>query len=350
MRAVSLLFTLSRAIFPKPPPVKQPKHAHNQTARSPRTPQPHAEAVELLTYKRSRSFTLLHASLLCLLPLSAIAAGLEPNEQESIYRELQQPIRLTLTNGRTLLGHSIRVSGDQLQVGTSAGAGEAIFTFKIDEIGSYKIPGESYKALAVEWFELGDSEKAIELFELLYNQRVNLIPLLPASESHFFIYYVELILNSQNPARAIAITEVLRPQIKEPAALRTLDDAILESYDNLKLYDEACKLAKAWVATRDPYGGSALGYYVLGSAKLREEDYDAALHLALQPIIFSSHIPIDKLAHSYAVAISAALGLRKPGYAITLYHEMQSRKLIWPEDNSTLEPFYKKLLKQLEDT
>lgn len=296
------------------------------------------------------SFSLCVALSLSLpLSLCAASAGLSPAEHETIYRELQEPILVQLTNKRTIPGHSIEVSENQIQIATSEGAGEIIYTFNLDEIKGFSIPGESYKTVIVEWIESGETEKAIALLELLYQQRVHLIPLLPASESHFFIYYVELILASNNPARAIAITEILRPQIDNPAALRALDDAILTSYYNLELYDKARPLAEKWLAERDPYGDSALGYYVLGTDKLRAEAYDEALELALQPIIFASPIATDKIGHCYAVAISAALGLREKEYAVTLYREMQQRALKWPTEDRTLEPFHTTILKEIED-
>jgi tetratricopeptide (TPR) repeat protein len=290
------------------------------------------------------------ALLFALSPCVASAAGLTPEENATIYRELQEPIQVKLKNKRTIPGHSINVSGETLQIGTSEGAGEIIFTFQVDEVDSFSIPGESYKTLVVEWIESGDTEKALELIELLYMQRVQLIPLLPASESNFFTYYIDLILASDNPARAIAVTEILRPQIESPAALRALDDAILESYHKLELHDEALPLAQAWVASRTPYGASALGYYVLGTSALRKEAYNEALDLALQPIVFSSPVITEKIAHCYAVAVSAALGLREKDYAITLYQEMLQRELSWPENDKTLAPFHQTILKEITDT
>lgn len=298
--------------------------------------------------RRARPTLLLIAWVL--LPLSLYAAGLSPDEHETIYRELQEPVQVKLNNNRIIPGHSINVSGDQIQIGTSEGAGEIIFTFKTNEVDSFKIPGESYKTLVVEWIEADESKKAIDLLELLYNQRVQLIPLLPASESHFFIYYVELILDSDNPARAIAVTEILRPQIESPAAIRALDDAILSSYHKLELHEQAYPLAEAWVKSRSPYQESALGYYVLGTGKLRAEDFDAALELALKPIVFSSPTPKDQLNGCYAVAISAALALRDKAYALTLYHEMQERGFDWPKDDTTLAPYYKTILEETTDT
>ncbi|MGJ8639278.1 MAG: hypothetical protein ACSHYA_07775 [Opitutaceae bacterium] len=288
--------------------------------------------------------------LLVLLPWTLCAQGIAPDERAIIYRELQEPINIKLKNRRVIPGHSIDVSENQLQVGTSQGAGEILYTFKLDEIDSFDIPGESYKTLALEWIETNETQKALDLMELLYNQRSKLIPLLPASESHFFTYYVKLILESNNPARAIAVTNLLAPQIDNPKAIRALDDAILESYYDLQLYDKAKPLAQAWIKERSPYERSALGYFVLSAEALRTKDFDRALDLALQPIVFSSPVTTEKIAHCYAVAIGAALELRDKDYAATLYREMLERKLSWPKNDPLLDPFHKTILEATTDT
>ena len=158
-----------------------------------------------------------------------------------------------------------------------------------------------------------------------------------------------LVLDSPHPARAIAIIQTLRPQIENPAALRALDDAVLESYQTLELYEEAQPLAEAWIKARKPYGESALGYYVLGAARLRSEAYEEALDLALHPIVFASPIPTDKLAECYAVAVSAALALRERTYAATLYREMQARGFDWPADDRSLQAFLKDINEYIND-
>jgi hypothetical protein len=274
-------------------------------------------------------------------------AAIDPAERAAIYATLQEPTAVHLANHRTVPGYSIDVSGDQIQVATAEGAGEAIYTLNINEVSGFTIPGESYKKLAVEWIEAGESENALELLEMLYLQRVKLIPLLPASESNFFTYYVDLILDSPNPARAIGVTEIIKPQITNPAAIRALDDAVLESYNTLQLYDTARPLAESWVASRSPYDGSALGYYVLGTSHLRAEQYELALELSLKPIVFSSPSPKDKLAHCYALAISAALELRDKDYATILYHEMRERALPWPEEDPSFATYFETLTEHL---
>ncbi len=279
---------------------------------------------------------------------TATANALTPEERAIIVAELRVPIQVHLTNGRTIPGHSIDVSGRLIQIASAEGAGEVIHTFDVEKVDRFTIPGESYKMLAVERMESGDTESAFELMQLLYLQRVKILPLLPASESHFFIYYVDLILQSENPARAIAIAKVLKPQISNTAALHALDDAILDSYNTLQLYDEARPLTEAWLEQRSPYGESALGFYTHSADLLRSEHYEAALDSALQPIIFSTTTPPLKLEHCYAAAISAAIGLRDKDYALTLYDEMQERRLNWPTSDPTFEPYFKKLSGYLE--
>ncbi|WP_162029313.1 MULTISPECIES: hypothetical protein [unclassified Lentimonas] len=297
------------------------------------------------TFNLSSTFFCLFSFLGATLPATA---AIPTAEYDAIYAELHQPIDVHLNNGRTIPGHSIDVSGDQIQVATSEGAGEIIHTFNVNQVDHFTIPGESCKSLAVEWMKAGETENALELMQLLYLQRVKILPLMPPSESHFFIYYVDLILESDNPARAIAVTAILKPQITHPAALRALDDAVLDSYNTLQLYEKARPLTEAWLAQRDPYGDSALGYYTHSADLLRSEHYDEALDTALQPIVFSTPNPPQKLAHCYAVAISAALGLHEKDYALTLYHEMQELALTWPAEDPTFEAPFKQLNEHLE--
>jgi len=281
----------------------------------------------------------LHLLLVWGSSLSSYGQGLPVADQQAIAAELKAPITLKLNNRQTITGHPISVSKEQLQVASAEAAGEIIFTFNRDEIESIQVPGESYKSLVMEWLEAGEDMQALDLMDLLYQQRKALLPVLPASESNFFVLYIPLILESPDPARAIGVSTHLRPQIKHPAALRALDDAVLESYQRLQLFDEAVAMAKTWVAERSPYGESALGYYVLGSDHLRRADYETALDLALQPIVFSSIIATDQLDHCYALAVSAALELRAHEHAALLFREMQARGFCWPAGDTTLKPY-----------
>lgn len=283
----------------------------------------------------------------CVLP--NLAFGIAAEERIAIEAELSESITLKLNNRQTVSGNAIHVSENQIQVASAEGAGEIVFTFNTDEIREISVPGESYKAVAAEWMQSGKTDDALELMAMLYAQRSQLLPLLPPSESHFFTYYVELILDSPHPARAIAIIETLRPQIENPAALRALDDSTLESYQTLELYEDAIPLAEGWVENRKPFGESALGYYVLGAARLRAEAYEEALDLALRPIVFASPIPTDKLSECYAIAVSAALGLRERAYAATLFQEMQTRGFEWPAEDRTLQPFLKEITDYIKD-
>jgi len=286
-------------------------------------------------------------TLACFLPFFCWGESIPSEDRQVIEEELKAPITLNLANGQAIRGNPIRVGEKQIQLASAEGAGEIIFTFEHSEIDSVEIPGESYKSLAMEWMEAGDSEKALDLMALLYEQRKTLLHILPARESNFFVLYIQLILDSPDPAKAIGVSSRLRPQIVNPDALRALDNAILESYQGLELYEEAIPLAKNFVAERSPYGDSALGYYVLGCDHLRRAEYEAALDLALQPIVFSSMLPTDKLAHCYAVAVGAAFELREHDYAALLFREMKSRGLDWPEGDSTLKPYLQKIEQHL---
>ena len=316
----------------------------------------HGDRRALLIGSRSLSnaFSLHTACLLawllnCIL-LHTLSAKIPASTYDAICAELQRPVQLHLRNGGQISGHSIEVSQDQIQVASAQGAGEIRYTFDPSQIQAYTLPGDSYKTLAIEWMHSGQTADALELMHLLYLQRLQLLPFLAPAESHFFVYYVDLSLAAGMPERAIAIANKLKPQIKHPAALRALNDALLKSYNRLQLYDVARPLAQAWVAQRAPHGDSALGYYMLGAEQLRREDYQAALELALQPIVFSSPAAVDKLAHCYAIAISAALALRDKDYALTLHSDMQQRGLHWPSEDPNFSTAFKQLCRHLRKT
>lgn len=282
-------------------------------------------------------------------PMLLMGKTIPAEERQAVEAELSTPITLNLKNGQAIKGNPIKVGKERLQLATAKDAGEIVFTFRHQEIESIEIPGEEYKSLAIEWMEAGESEKALELMDLLYQQRKTLLDVMPASESNFFVLYIQLILDSPDPARAIGASTRLRHNITNPKALRALDDAILESYHRFELFGEAIPLAKSWVDERTPYGESALGYYVLGCEHLRRAEYETALDLALQPIVFSSLLPTDKLAHCYALAISAAYELRERDYAALLFKEMGRRGFGWPKQDSTLKAYLEKIEEHLAE-
>lgn len=273
--------------------------------------------------------------------------NIEPQTLINIRHELSQPLNIQLSKQRQIQGHITDTSSHQIEVTTSIGAGEAIQIIERSQIVDLNIPGESYKSLALEYMQTNKHEEAYILMDLLFEQRQSLLPLLPPADSHFFVYYARLILDSPEPARAIAVADRLRPQIQNPKALHALNDAILESYYNIELYEKARPLAQEWIKARPPYGDSALGYFVMAADDLRAERYQAAIETALRPIIASSATPVDKLADCYAIAIGAALSLREVDHAITLYRELEERQLAWPLQDRMLQPYHRKLLKQL---
>jgi hypothetical protein len=258
--------------------------------------------------------------------------GLDEEVFKFLEMEILEPSVINLKNGRIITGHIRQVVNEQLQIVSSEGIGEAIFKFNLDEISEIGLPGDTYKEQSVEWMEMGKLEAARKLMEVLFKQRASLLPVLKPEEVHFFINLIHLNIALVNPARSIAIDELLRPHLIEQRAIDVLDDARLDSYNKLKLYKKARPLAEKWIIDRQPDDRSAIGYYIVSAEHLRSREPEKALEMALKPIAFSSYLKVEKLAHCYSVAIGAALDLRENKYAQILYKEMQNRDLVWPED------------------
>lgn len=277
------------------------------------------------------------------------ADGLAPAERAEIQLRLREPINIHLVNGRMLPGHSIEIENNTLKIGSAEGAGEIIYTFQASQIERFEIPGESYKTTAIHWLRSGEHASALELMEMLYRQRIQLIRFLPESETNFFCLYAEALLNARQIEAAVAIAEILSPHTQNPQALDLLERTRMQGYQVLSMYDRAVPIAQQWVETHSKQTTSALAYSILAEDALRADEPERAIDLALQPIVFSNPINSAHLAECYAVAIAAALALREKDYAALLYQEMQERELLWPTDNPTLQHFYNKLLKKIED-
>jgi hypothetical protein len=94
---------------------------------------------------------------------------------------------------------------------------------------------------------------------------------------------------------------------------------------------ESKRLAEEWCAQADPSGGSALGWKVLAQLAYDGGDFDRALWVSLQPVVFSSFLPMTHLEDCYALAVAAAHRLDDNTLADRLYRDMRARELAWPQ-------------------
>lgn len=274
---------------------------------------------------------------------------LPPELHETIMVELSKPVTIKLINGAQIVGHSVKLKDEQLLVGTSTEGGEARFTFDTSQLKQIQLPGKAIQAQARQALESQQPKLARAILERLYYQRVNLLPLLPETESEFFIAYVQSIFDADEAAAALGICQKIQAQIKSNASQTKLQMLKMQCYEKLQLNQKSISLATEFIATNRWQPNNGLAYWILANTHYQLGAYDSALRTALEGIVLDTRPYGRYLNACYAVAALSALKLKQIEYARKLYLEMQNSHLEWPRNPSALSKLEKTLLQTFTD-
>lgn len=275
---------------------------------------------------------------------------LDSKVHQAIMAELAKPVLIKLTNGAQIVGHSVKLQDRKLLVGTSSEGGEARFTFDTSQLQQIQLPGKAIQAQAVQALESQQPKLARGFFERLYYQRVNLLPILPAAESQFFIGYAQIVFSDDEAAAALGICQKIHAQIVNSGSQRQLQILRLQCYERLQLHQKSIPLATELIESNRWQPNSGLAHWILANAHYNQGNYDSALHTALEGIVLDTRPYGAYLNGCYAVAALSALKLKQLEYAQNLYQEMQNRHLTWPHNMpSALAKLEKTLIQQFTD-
>lgn len=249
---------------------------------------------------------------------------------EAMREELGGPVTVVTADQSVFTGVLKAVASDSLILVESAGAGSVEYTLSFADISTIELPGRHYVNEAMKLIEAENFTEAITVLNALYQQRVALLRWQSPAVLGYFKLYAQLLVDHGSLVAAIRVAESLKPYVRDIRMLHELEDVTLIAYYRLSM-PEAADLATKWIAERQRYDYSALGYYVQAALKLQSGEIDQALHAALEPIVFSSQFPMMYLDFCYAIAIKAAFDLKQPRHARYLWQEMQERGLPWPK-------------------
>ena len=124
------------------------------------------------------------------------------------------------------------------------------------------MPGKAIQAQALQALESQKPKLARGIFERLYYQRVNLLPLLPASESQFFIAYAQTVFSADEAAAALGICQKIDAQIINSASKRQLQRLRLQCYQRLQLHQKSILLATELIESNRWQPNSGLAYWI----------------------------------------------------------------------------------------
>lgn len=249
---------------------------------------------------------------------------------DNLAQELSGPVVVTTHDHVNFQGILTQVKHDQLVLQENIGEGSVEYAVDFAKIKHIEFPGTHYISLSQKFLANDDYPNAIVIIDALFKQRAQLLQWQSSAALEFFTRHAETHLNHGSLNNAIQIARQLQAHTDAASLHQKLDDILLLAHHRLGFAEQAHALSKQWIQTRPAYGQSALGWYVQADLMRVAEDYDQALNIALDPIVFSSQFPMAYLEHCYAIAIIAATALHETEHAQALWVEMQERNLKWP--------------------
>lgn len=239
----------------------------------------------------------------------------------------------TVTNkeGRKFTGRLSGFREGRLTISTATGGGEVGYSFAAVDIDVLILPGEDLASQSIELWERGENEAALPLLTALGRQRLRYLPVLTPQQRQPLLALVQTMIEVEDFGGAIGTARLILPFASESHEKSILEDVILRGNLALGFTEESKRLAEQWCAQADPSGGTALGWKVLAQLAYDGGDFDRALWVSLQPVVFSSFLSMTHLEDCYALAIAAAHRLDDTTLANRLYRDMRARELAWPQ-------------------
>ncbi len=240
---------------------------------------------------------------------------------------------IELKNGKTLNGD---LNGRQAQfVSIIQTVDQSVIERRLapEEISRIIFSDGQSKEEAIDRFNAGDPYQATILLETLIRTRIPYIELLTESDEALFVMLLDSYINTGRGSDCLDRAKLWRTKLQGPKTLQDIEELQIVAAWRLNRLDEAAFYAKQWIDGQRSAQETAIAWQALAEVAVTEGYTEAALWLALNPIVFSHPNQPRYLADAYEIAIFAAYELDRHAYAKRLLDEMKSRGLAWPIDS-----------------
>ncbi len=242
------------------------------------------------------------------------------------------PATVTLESGRAYTGVLAGLTDGRVTVVVPDGSGEVEYSLPVERIAKVRFPEKERSELALVLYREKDYDNALPLLESIYRQRLPYLRLLTPEQEKPLVVLVRIHRETGATIDAVVAARRLGRELRDPVHREELAAIKLRGYLELELHERAGEDARAWCARQQRHPDSALGWEVLAEIALREERFDDALWIALQPVAFASAAPMEHLEPAYVAALRACRKLGDELQGLALYREMRERELSVPEE------------------
>ncbi len=249
-----------------------------------------------------------------------------------------------LANGKTVHGVLSGRQANYVVLSILEGQSEAELRISPDEIVSILFSDSALKDEAIRKYPASDPYQTTILLENLVRKRLPYLDLLSHSDETLLTMLLESYIHSGRASDALDRAKLWRTRLRAKEVIDQIDELQIVAAKNVGDLDEAAFYSKRWVDSGKSASQTALPWCILAEKSLNDDNFEDALWLALNPIVFTHPNAPRFIESAYEIAVFSAYQLNDYEYALKLYTDMRIRNLNWPIDSDKAD-----ILNQLEN-
>ena len=239
---------------------------------------------------------------------------------------------IELSDGRIFHGGLAGSVGGYLSIIVGDSNNQAELRYRLDEIERIEFSDSISRQDAIDGFSKRHPSESTALLENLALKRLPYLELLSPEDESIFTYLLESYILTGRAVDALERAKLWLSKLpSSEAKLRGQELQIIAAW-NLDRPSESAYYGRQWIEAGQSCQTSALPWVTLANIALIEDDYETALWIALNPIVFSPPSRPPYLEEAYAIAIISAFKTGERALAHQLKSEMRDLEFVLPKN------------------
>jgi len=235
---------------------------------------------------------------------------------------------IELSDGRIVHGELAGSVGGYLSIIVGGPNTQAELRYRLGDIERIKFSDSTSRQDAIDGFSKRHPSESTAMLENLALKRLPYLESLHPKDEAIFTYLLESYILSGREVDALERAKLwLNKLPSSEAKLRVQELQIIAAW-NLDRPSEAAYYGRHWIEAGQSCQTSALPWVTLANIAFIEEDYETALWIALNPIVFSPPSRPPYLEEAYAIAIISAFKTGETALARQLKSEMRDLEFV----------------------
>lgn len=239
---------------------------------------------------------------------------------------------IELSDGRIVHGELAGSVGGYLSIIIGGPNTQAELRYRLGDIERIEFSDSITRQDAIDGFSKRHPTESTAMLENLALKRLPYLESLHPKDEAIFTYLLESYILSGREVDALERAKLwLNKLPSSEAKLRVQELQIIAAW-NLDRPSEAAYYGRQWIEAGQSCQISALPWVTLANIAFIEEDYETALWIALNPIVFSPPLRPPYLEEAYAIAIISAFKTGETALARQLKSEMRDLEFALPKN------------------